>query len=168
MWPTKNTLRRRVRCPKLASLLAGAVLANLQLVAAAQETGIYVMDRMSLATASGRMTSPSYESTTVVGQIGLAGTASSCEDNVSSFGFWSALGDLPVPIRLNIQRNAVDPGSVDLTWTGASIQFQTYRAFSPQDVLNPMNLYSEPFACAMTDGRAIDSDIIFYKVVPKL
>ena len=54
-----------------------------------------------------------------------------------------------------------------LLWTGAADTFQVYRAFTPEDILDPANLYTESASCDSMDGNASQSNIIFYKVVPK-
>ena len=67
-----------------------------------------------------------------------------------------------------VHQNELDPDLLDLSWTGAEDTFQVYRAFTPEDVLNPANLFLETVTCSEMDTTANQSDIFFYKVVPKL
>ena len=148
--------------------LVSLLVVILQSPAVAQESSTFVMERISVAVGATKSTSASFENTAVVAQESPSGANSFCNTGfVNSLGYWSVLGDLPVPIRLTVGINELDPGSLDLSWTGVDDVFQVYRAFTPEDILNPANLYQETMVCAAMDNNAFQSDIIFYKVVPR-
>lgn len=128
----------------------------------------YRMDRVTVAAGATMTTSSTWDNSVVISQEGPNGVASFCgQGAVASFGFWSVLGDIPMPIRLDTRQNGLDPLDIDLLWSGNASSFQVYRTFTPDNVLDPVNLYAETANCDLIDLNAIDSDIIFYKVVPK-
>ena len=101
--------------------------------------------------------------------MGGAATASGEPFHVGyqqSFGFWSVLGDLPVPIRLQVDKSVQAPLTVELEWSGATERFELYRAFAPQDLVVPQNLALVTSQCVASDENASASDIIYYSVVP--
>src|SRR5215831_11834539 len=76
--------------------------------AAAQESPSYVMNRITLTGGSQTLDSPSFEATVTIGQEGPAGAASVCNASwTDSLGFWSLLGDLPVPVVLTVASSPV-------------------------------------------------------------
>ena len=147
--------------------LALLLVVILQPATEAQKSENFVLDGVSVGAGSTKSTSANFENTVVAGEVSPGGAASFCNSGfVMSLGFWSALGDIPVSIQLMARQNEMDPGSVDLSWTGAADNFQVYRAFTPEDIFDPANLYAESATCDSVDGSASQSDIIFYKVVP--
>ncbi len=103
-----------------------------------------------------------------IGQDSPAGASSFCNTGfIASIGFWSVLGDLPVPIWLQVAKNPADPSAVELSWSGAHDAFEVYRAVSAQNVLDPTNLFTQTSSCAVSDDRALASNIIFYNVIPQ-
>ncbi len=132
----------------------------------AAQSVTYVSDRTTAVAGAATMTSSGYESTVLVAQQSPTGAASACNaGNISSFGFWSTLGDLPLPIVLRVQRNPTDPGAIDLTWTGADSEFQVCRDISPASVCATPFAFS--FVCQFTDTQASGQPTLFYNVIPK-
>jgi hypothetical protein len=125
------------------------------------------MKRISIAGGAAQTTSIMFDNSVVAAQPSFVGAASFCSaGSVVSLGFWSLLGDIPVPIRLHAGVNPLNQVDVDLFWTGNEPQFALYRSVSPQDVLNPANLVLQTNACATTDSQVPLSDLVFYKVIP--
>jgi len=134
----------------------------------AQSSAHFSMKRLSLASGAATMTSTSYTNSATASQVSPSGAASFC--NVGSrtaTGFWSVLGVVSVPIVLTARRSTTEPADVDLLWSGADPVFQLYRAFTPEDVLSPVNFELETPLCTATDTSALQSDRIFYNVTPK-
>ena len=150
-------------------VVAGFILvSNLAPPVSAQESPSFVMDRVS-ATAVGNTTvSANYETTVVMGQESPTGAVSFCNGGfINSFGFWSVLGDLSVPIRLEVARDSIDPSVVQLSWSGADDLFQVFRSLTPEDALDPLNLDDETSACSAADLEAGSANLIFYQIIAK-
>lgn len=142
------------------ALLLSSVAAN------PQQSGPYVLERMTASSGAATMTSASYVNILSTAQDTPIGASSVCGGaDLSSFGFWSVVGDLAVPIMLQVRQNPTDPNSLDLTWTGAAAQFQVCRDFAPQNLC--ATPYAFSFVCGYTDTRGSDSSLIFYGVIPK-
>ena len=136
--------------------------------AAAQESPNFVMKRVSLAGGAARLASADFEASLVVGQESPQGGSSLCNFGyTNSAGFWSVLGDLPTPIRLDIVHDDTNPDDIDLLWTGSVSVFQVHRDFSPESVVAPGNLYTETMECSLLEDDTIAADVIYYRVVPK-
>ncbi len=122
------------------------------------------------ATAVGQTVSAAsnnYQTTVVLGQESLAGALSFCNGGYrTSLGFWSVVGDLPVPIQLLVDKDPADSEMVDLSWSGADDGFEVYRATSPEDVVDPANLDSLSSSCAASDATH-GADILFYRITPQ-
>ena len=69
--------------------------------------------------------------------------------------------------RRSSPSNPGDPSAVELSWSGAHDAFEVYRGVSAQKVLDPTNLFTQTFLCAVSDDRALASNIIFYNVIPQ-
>jgi hypothetical protein len=150
----------------IVPIAATLVAANLALAAFAQSSASFEMKRVSATAAGSTASSAGFESTVLIGQESPTGAASACNTGfLSSFGFWSVLGDLSVPIRLNVKRAAGDPQAVELTWTGADAEFNVFRSQTPNDVHDPTNLTLVTSECAAGDPRAGEADLVFYNVV---
>ena len=126
----------------------------------------YVMTRMTTGAGAATMASSGYQTTLLVAQASPQGAGSACNSgSIDSFGFWSVLGDLPVPIILRVQRNGADPDAIDLAWTGTDSDFQVCRDVTPQ------NICAHPYAfttdCHYTDPGATAADAVFYSIIPK-
>jgi hypothetical protein len=148
--------------PFVTAFLAG----NLAFTILAQESPSYSMDRVTAISMGTTVSSSNYETTVVMGQDSPAGAASYCNSGfIGSFGFWSVLGDLPVPIRLEVEKDSGDPSVVQLSWSGADDLFQVFRSLTPDNVLDPINLDGETAACAAADSQAGTADLIFYKII---
>ncbi|HKQ98818.1 MAG TPA: hypothetical protein VJV75_13150 [Candidatus Polarisedimenticolia bacterium] len=132
---------------------------------AAQESPSFILHRLSIAAASQTIGSAHFETTLTVSQESPVGAASICNTSLTnSLGFWSVLGDLPVPVILTLRRNAVDPQAIDLTWTGNAPTFQVYRDYTPQNVVSLANLERTTALCSATDSLAFQSNVIYYEI----
>ena len=135
--------------------------------ATAQQSANFSMDRISVTAVANTASSTNFETTVVVGQNSPSGASSFCNTGfINSTGFWSVLGDLPVPIQLRVDKNT-DPTAVDLMWTGADDTFQLFRSTSPVNVTDPTNLQLETPLCDASDTDASGSNILFYNVIPR-
>lgn len=131
---------------------------------AAQESTTFSVDRTTVTSAGQSIASPSFATTVVTGQVSPSGAASFCNAGyTASFGFFSILGDLSVPIHLQVNKSA-NPSSIDLQWSGTNPVFQVYRSPSPHDVLDPTHLRQETSLCNGSDAVG-NENIFFYKVV---
>ena len=146
-------------------LCAGIAL----LPASAQQSESSSMDRIVLTAVGNTASSSNFETTVVIGQDSPSGASSFCNSGfVNSLGFWSVLGDLPVPIQLHLDKSDGDPSVVDLSWSGADDVFQLFRSASPVNLVDsPENLYLETSLCDAIDDRASASNLLFYLVVRK-
>ena len=109
-----------------------------------------------------------YENHVVVAQESPAGSISQCNTGFRmNLGFFSVLGDAPVPIILTARMNLSDTDAIDLQWTGSDDAFQIFRDVAPQDLLNPANFIHETVTCSATNLMTPSADVIFYKVVRK-
>jgi hypothetical protein len=131
----------------------------------AQESPSFVMERLTLAAGSQTLASPSFEATVTVGQEAPAGAASVCNTSwTNSLGFWSLLGDMPVPVVLTVAPNPGDPQAVVLTWSGNTPQFQVYRGFTPASLVAPGNLDQTVNVCTANDHNAGPIPALYYDV----
>ena len=134
-------------------------------VGLAQSSSNYSMDRVAFSSAGSSTASPTYSTTVVIGDDSPGGASSFCNSGfVNSVGFWSVLGDLPVPISLQVDKGLAGPDSVSLAWSGNEASFRLYRSSSPVNVLDPGNLTLETMECAGDDTSS--GGLVFYKVVP--
>lgn len=133
--------------------------------ARAQASTNFKMERVSVTAVGQTVSGASYQTTVVLGQESPAGAASSCNSGWRmSLGFWSVLADLPVPIRLLVDKDPTDSQVADLTWSGADDVFEVYRATSPQNVVDPTNPNFPAMECAASDAT-LAVDILFYQVI---
>jgi len=152
---------------RLAGATAGVLLICAPGPATAQQSARFVVERITLASATGAPASARFVSVAVVAQSEVSGAASRCNDGfASAFGFWSVAGRPRVPLRLRLVADAVDTSSVGLEWTGSNPDFGVFRSISPQDVTDPANLLLQTPACQHTDIEAAGPGILFYKVQP--
>ena len=132
----------------------------------AQESANFKLERMTLAATSGPATSANYATTITFAQEGPAGSLSRCNDGfLQSTGFWSVLGESPVPVRLTLGRNAADRTHPDLVWSGSSSEFTVYRATVPMSIIDPFNELVVTSLCATTDAPP-PAATTFYLVSP--
>ena len=155
----------RGKVPLLAmGFLVGAVAVA---PVCAQESPSYLMERFTLAVGAATASSATFDNSIVFAQAAPSGAQSRCNVGFqNSLGFWSILGDVPVPIRLELLPGATVPEDVALSWTGAAREFQIFRAFAPDDVTNPNNLLVETADCAAQDATPTTASIVFYQVIP--
>ena len=147
--------------PRFLGLLYAAI-ALLTVVGLAQAD--FEMKRVTVTGVADRLTSASYSMSVTSDPIG--GVTAVCPSGpVSTLGFWSILGSVEVPIRLMMQRNAIDANSVDLLWTGQSSSFEIYRSPSPINLVSPGNLYRSTSLCDDTDENAAAFQILYFKVI---
>ncbi len=148
-------------CVTVATVIFCVVVPSL-----AQESANYSMDRISIAAVGSTTSSATFATTVVIGEDSPEGASSYCNSGfVNSVGFWSVLGDLPVPIVLAVDKAQGNPQGVELTWSGTNNLFQVFRSISPMDVLDLANLDVETASCSSNDSQS--AAIVFYKVVPK-
>jgi hypothetical protein len=120
--------------------------------------------RVAVAGVADHLTSDSYSMS--VTSVPIGGVTGVCPSgSVSALGFWSILGPNKVPVRLMMQKNAIDATNVDLSWTGQSSSFAIYRSTSPIDLVSPANLSRTTGFCDDTDENASESQILFFKVI---
>lgn len=145
--------------PFLFALLLG--------VSHAQQSASYVSERVALSAAAGSAASGSFTTTVTVAQQGPSGAASLCNDGwLVSVGFFSILGASPVPIVLRAERDPIDPGTVQLEWSGAVAQFDLYRVTADAaGIGDPANLDRTLSLCTAADTNAAEADLVFYRVV---
>ena len=143
----------------LAALAAGA--------AAAQQSETFSMERVTVTNAASPVGSSGYKGSLLLSQGTPAGAASFCNNGfVASFGYWSVMGDLPVPIVLRFERDPIRSHATRLKWTGADDEFQIYRSTDPQDVISAPHLNAEVATCEMGDAD-VPAALFFYKIVRK-
>jgi len=134
--------------------------------AAAQESGSFVMSRVTLAATGAVASSPRFDMRSTLGQAVPVGAVSRCNDGYhQTAGFWSVLGDQPVPTLLFVASDVANPGGVILTWTGSAPQFDLYRATTAPTLLDPGNFTHTVFGCTTADLPPV-APRIFYQVVP--
>ena len=132
----------------------------------AQESPSFVMTRVTLAATGSTAASPSFEMRVTLGQAVPVGAVSRCNDGYhQSAGFWSVLGDLPVPTFLLVDKDPENPGGVILSWSGSASQFDLYRASAAPSVLDPINFVVSAFGCAISDLPP-STPRTYYQVVP--
>ena len=133
----------------------------------AQESPNFRIERITVASGTATVTSANFDNSIVIAPAGPSGAGSRCNvGSQNSLGFWSILGDVPVPIRLELRPGATVPEDVTLSWTGAAGEFQVFRAFAPDDVTNLNNLLAETPQCAAQDTTATAASIVYYQVIP--
>ena len=136
--------------------------------AQAQESASFRMERVTVAGGATTASSANFDNSVTTTQVGLVGSASFCNAGfVDSLGFWSVLGDVATPIRLDVRLNEPSPPDVDLFWAGSADEFQVFRAFDAADVLNPNSLFLETTNCDAQDAMHSAATVIFYFVQPK-
>ena len=149
------------------SILALTLICGASPMSLAQQSESFIMDRVSIVAVGSAASSASHETVVTVGQVSLAGASSFCNRGfVNSVGFWSVLGDLPVPTQLQVDKNDADPSTVELLWTGTNETFELFRSTSPANVAQSMNLHLATSLCEASDTDTTMSGIVFYKVVP--
>jgi hypothetical protein len=155
--------------PRRAALRAALGLLFLAFavpMASAQESASFRLDRISFAAVAGPVSSAHYATTITIAQEGPVGSLSRCNDGfLQNTGFWSILGESPVPVWLRVGKNGVDPAQVDLGWSGSSSQFSVYRAEFADSLAEPYNILTTIPDCALTDAPP-SAPITFYLVLP--
>ena len=158
--------------PLLARLPLAVVLGSAWLVlasvgpASAQESASFVMGRVTFAATGAVAASPNFDMRVTLGQAVPVGAVSRCNDGYhQSAGFWSILGDQPVPTLLLLAKDPANPGGVILSWTGSASQFDLYRSISAGSVLDPGNFFGSVFDCTTADLPPV-SPRVYYRVVP--
>ena len=156
-----------MRTPRLGAFVCALVfLAFVPAKVAAQESANYRMDRITIAATANSVSSAGYAMTVTFGQEGPVGSISRCNESfLQSTGYWSILGETPVPVFLLLDRNDADPALPDLMWTGSASQFTVYRSVLPNDVVQPMNEVLSTPLCGITDDPP-PASIVYYLVLP--
>jgi hypothetical protein len=132
----------------------------------AQQSPSFSNERITFSAGAQPLSSANYSTTITFAQEGPVGSASRCNNGLlQSTGFWSVLGETPVPVRLSLHKNGVDPVQVDLDWSGSSSQFTVYRAVFPAALVDPFNVLLTTSLCTLTDAPPPTS-ITFYLVRP--
>jgi len=148
--------------PAAILALVFAVAPTLQ----AQSSATYRMDRVTVASAAESSSSLNYSIAVTFAQEGPVGSLSRCNDGfLQSTGFWSVLGEVPVPVLLHVSRDTVDPKQPSLVWSGSSSEFTIYRATMAQGLVDPFNE-----TLVTSDCQAVDAPppaaVTFYVVQP--
>ena len=134
--------------------------------ASAQQSASFRVDRVTLAAGAGPISSASYVTTITIAQEGPVGSVSRCNDGfLQSTGFWSVLGESPVPVWLLVDKDDSDPPEVELTWSGSSSLFTLYRSGVAESLIDPLNVLLTTPECAVTDAPPA-APITFYLVSP--
>lgn len=150
----------------LAILLALRALFNLE-NGWPQESEHYTIDDLTVVSAAGRASSDRFEAVVTFAPGTPAGSVSACNSGFgASLGFWSALGDPPVPNLLFVALDEVDPTQTALSWSGSAARFDIYRSTSPQAVTDPLNLLATTTDCFAFDDKPMDGPIVYYNVIP--
>lgn len=141
------------------------VVTSWPLPVAAQQSDRFVMERVTLAAATGPTGAARFNTTAVVAPADPAGAASRCNDGyLTVTGFWSVARTAAVPLRLRLVADASDPAGVDLVWSGADPSFQVFRSPTAHDVTDPINLLTQTSDCRYTDAKAPAPGILYYRV----
>ena len=134
--------------------------------ASAQESERYVMRRVTVAATGAAASSTTYDMRVTLGQAGPVGAVSRCGDGYQqTAGFWSLLGDQPVPNLLFVARDGGNQGGLVLTWSGSASQYDLFRSADPTAVLEPGSYVRTVRACSSIDLPPA-SPRLFYQVVP--
>ena len=124
------------------------------------------MERITIAASAGPVSSANFSTAVTFAQEVPVGSISRCNDGfLQSTGFWSVLGETPVPVFLFADKNDVEQTSVDLLWSGSSSEFTVYRSTFPDAVVDPLNEIVNTTLCATTDAPP-PASIVFYLVQP--
>ena len=131
-----------------------------------QESASFRHERLTLASSAGPVSSASYVTTITFAQEGPVGSVSRCNNGfLQSTGFWSVLGETPVPVWLIVDKNGVDPTQVDIAWSGSSSLFTLYRGVVAESLIDPLNILLTTPDCSVTDAPP-ETAITFYLVRP--
>jgi len=133
----------------------------------AQESARFSLDGVSVTAGVADAASARFDLAVTVAELEPSGAASFC-----NAGFGVVLGaapftpDLPVPNHLIVLRNAVDPGHVDLSWSGAAASYDVYRSTSSSSLTSPSNYLTTSSGCLVVDTDPFTGPIVYYTVVP--
>ncbi len=131
-----------------------------------QQSPNFSMDRISVVATSNASASVNFETAVVIGQDSPSGASSFCSEGfVNSTGFWSVLGDLPVPTILEVGKDSADQNVAELSWSGTEDVFQLYSSNLSTNIFDPANLTIETATCSAEDSQS--AALIFYSVIPK-
>jgi len=134
--------------------------------ARAQESVAFIMGRVTLAATGAVASSPTFDMRVTFGQAVPVGAVSRCNDGYhQTAGFWSLLGDQPVPTLLMVTKDQAIPGGVILNWTGSAAQFDLYRSTTAPTLLDPASFARSIFGCTTADLPPV-TPRIYYQVVP--
>lgn len=141
------------------SLLSGAPVY-------AQQSPSFLMQRVTLAVTGAVAASTSFSTRVTFGQTVPVGAASRCHDGYhQTAGFWSILGDQPVPATLVVAKDPGNLGGVILSWSGSASQYDVYRSSLATSVLDPGNFVSSSFDCTKPDLPPVTPST-YYLVAP--
>ena len=116
--------------------------------ALAQQSASFMMERVSATAVGDTASSATFTTTVVLGEASPVGAASFCNSGfVNSVGFWSVLGDLPVPIHLRLGKDLSSPGVIEMSWSGSADLFEVFRSSTPVGVVHPLNSVSQTGVC---------------------
>jgi len=134
--------------------------------ARAQESDHFVMTRVTLAATGAVASSPTFDMRVSLGQAVPVGAVSRCNDGYhQTAGFWSLLGDQPVPTLLMVRNDPMNPGGVILDWTGSASQFDLYSSTTAPTLLDPGSFARSVFGCTTADRPPV-TPRIYYQIVP--
>lgn len=113
--------------PALLAVAAGMTACALSLPAHAQATSAnYRLQPVTVNGGCAPTTSATHRLNASLGQESTVG-ASSAPHFIVQSGFWSFLGSTVVPVVLTANRDAVQPATVDLSWSGNNASYSIYR-----------------------------------------
>jgi hypothetical protein len=124
-----KTCHRRVWWLALCTIL----VLSPALAADPPSSASFILLQSTLNSAGEAGTSPSYNLDSSLGQELTIGASSSHHLVVQS-GFWGFVGSALVPVVLQVDRNPVNVGNVDLYWSGNNPLYDIYQSTDCTDV----------------------------------
>jgi hypothetical protein len=158
-----SVLRSPIVLPGLFAVLSflGAPRAH------AQESARFSLEGVTVTAGAGTAASPRFDLALTVAELEPSGAASFCNQ-----GFGVVLGAapftpaLPVPNHLIVDRNALDPAHVDLSWSGTAASYDIYRSTSAGELISPNRYLASSQGCLFVDADSFVGPIVYYTVVP--
>ncbi len=132
-----------------------------------QESSNYTIHNLTVVSAAGGANSGRFEAVMTFAAATPAGSASFCNTGFgASLGFWSTVGDPPVPNSLFVRMNEEDRTQTVLSWSGSAERFDLYRGKSPATVTDSQNLFATTTNCFAFDSDPMDGPIVYYNLIP--
>ena len=122
----------------------------------------YRLDPATLGAAGEPASSAGYRLNATAAQPSAIG-ASSSFGYVLQSGFWGHVGSGLVPVVLQVERNAIDPERVDLSWSGNNAPYDIYATTDCVDVAS--GFFSTTSANAFDDLSTATPALTCFKVL---